>query len=72
MSGFRSNYNDIEFQSDNSLHLEQHKILLGSIEDFTKAINNIHLENDLEIKNLRESLSVQMNSNSFPDLNQKS
>ena len=72
MSGFRSNYNDIEFQSDNSLHLEQHKILLGSIEDFTKAINNIHLENDLEIKNLRESLSVQMTSNSFPDLNQKS
>ena len=72
MSGVRSNYHDIEFQSDNSLHLEQHKILLGSIEDFTKAINNIHLENDLEIKNLRESLSVQMNSNSFPDLNQKS
>ncbi len=74
MSENLSNVDSFEndFQTENSLHLEQHKILLGSIEDFTKAINNVHLENDLEIKNLRSSLSIQLNSNSIRDFKEKS
>lgn len=48
-----------EYHTENSLQLEQHKLLLGSIEDFAKQLNNIHDENDMEIYKLRNSLSIQ-------------
>jgi hypothetical protein len=49
-----------EFRTGNSLQLEQHKLLLGSIEDFAKEFGDAQDENDAEINRLRSSLSIQL------------
>ena len=49
-----------EFRTGNSLQLEQHKLLLGSIEDFAKEFGDAQDQNDAEINRLRSSLSIQL------------
>ena len=53
-----SYYEDYNSEHDHSLQLDEHKIQLGSIEDFAKEIRSLHNKNDMEINRLRDSLSL--------------